>query len=115
MHGVTAKEVELYAASFIADDVWRNAGMARRTLDRAMLSTDLVGDHDYQNSRIYTDLCRPNTDIFHGVMVTGSLPDKGVFSLGIHRPRRAKSLASFSLQLPAGSSAPTRPRCAFWK
>jgi DNA-binding CsgD family transcriptional regulator len=42
-------------------------------------------------ARIYSELCRPNTDIFHGVMVTGTLPEQGLFSLGIHaagaRPR----------------------------
>lgn len=87
MQGVTAREVELYAGSFLPDDVWRNAAIERRILDRVVLGTDLVTENDYRHSRIYTDLCRPNTDIFHGVMVTGSMPDGGVFSLGIHRPR----------------------------
>jgi hypothetical protein len=95
MHGVTAREVELYAAHFLADDVWRNAAIERRIIDRVVLGTDLVSDADYHNSRIYTDLCRPNTDIFHGVMVTGALsPAGGVFSLGIHRPRVAKAFSS---------------------
>jgi DNA-binding CsgD family transcriptional regulator len=49
-----------------------------------------VSNLDWQNSRIYTDLCVPHTDIFHGVMVTGTLADGGLYSLGIHRPRRSK-------------------------
>jgi DNA-binding CsgD family transcriptional regulator len=90
MQGVTPQEIELYAASFIADDVWRNAAVGQRIVDRVVFGTDLVSEQDYLNSRIYTDLCRPNTDIFHGVMVTGTLPNAGIYSIGIHRPRVAK-------------------------
>jgi DNA-binding CsgD family transcriptional regulator len=89
MHGVTSKEVALYAESFIADDLWRNRAIGQRILDRVVLGTDLVSDLEYRNSRIYTDLVRPNTDIFHAVMVTATLPEGGVCALGIHKPRLA--------------------------
>ena len=98
MQGVTAKEVELYAAHFVPHDVWRNAAIERRIVDKVILGTDLVSDQDYRNSVIYSDLCRPHTDIFHGVMVTGTLPAGGVFSLGIHRPRMAKPFTNAATQ-----------------
>jgi DNA-binding CsgD family transcriptional regulator/PAS domain-containing protein len=87
MHGVTPEEVALYAESFIPDDLWRNRAIGQRILDRVVLGTDLVSDLEYRNSRLYTDLVRPNTDVFHGVMVTATLPGGGAFSLGIHKPR----------------------------
>jgi DNA-binding CsgD family transcriptional regulator len=90
MRGVTPKEVELYANHYLADDLWRNAAVGRRIVDRVVLNSDLVSDLDWRHSRIYSELCQPNTDIFHGVMVTGTLPDGGIYSLGIHRPRRSK-------------------------
>ena len=93
MQGVTAREIELYAEHFLPHDLWRNAAVERRIVDKVVLGTDLVSDRDYQNSLIYTDLCRPHTDIFHGVMTTATLPDGGVFSLGIHRPRTARPFA----------------------
>lgn len=89
MRGVTPQEVALYAEHFMPDDLWRNRAIERRILDRVILGTELVSDLEYQNSRIYTDFVRPNTDVFHGVMVTGTLPGNGVFSLGIHKPRHA--------------------------
>ncbi|WP_147157025.1 helix-turn-helix transcriptional regulator [Reyranella soli] len=89
MKGVTQAEIELYATQYLADDLWRNAAIGRQIVDRVVLNTDLVSDLDWRNSRIYTELCRPNTDIFHGVMVTGTLLEQGLFSLGIHRPHNA--------------------------
>lgn len=91
MQGVTAKEVELYGAHYIADDLWRNAAIGRQVVDRVVLNSDLVSDLEWRGSRIYTDFIRPNTDVFHGVMVTGTLPEGGVYSLGIHRPRVSRS------------------------
>lgn len=90
MQNVTPREIELYASHFVPHDLWRNAAIERRIVDRVILGTDLVSEGDYRDSVIYNDLCRPNTDIFHGVMATGTLPGSGVFSLGIHRPRAAR-------------------------
>ncbi len=101
MKGVAPKEIELNATQYLADDLWRNAAIGRQIVDRVVLNTDLVGDLEWRNSRIYSELCRPNTDIFHGVMVTGTLPEQGLFSLGIHRPRQAspfKAAAASRLQ-----------------
>ena len=101
MKGVTPKEIELYATQYLVDDLWRNAAIGRQIVDRVVLNTDLVGDLEWRNSRIYSELCRPNTDVFHGVMVTGTLPEQGLFSLGIHRPRNAspfKAAAASHLQ-----------------
>jgi DNA-binding CsgD family transcriptional regulator len=101
MKGVTPKEIELYATQYLADDLWRNAAIGRQIVDRVVLNSDLVDDLEWGNSRIYSELCRPNTDIFHGVMVTGTLPGQGLFSLGIHRPRNAspfKAAAAGRLQ-----------------
>jgi len=91
MKGVTPREVELYATHYLADDLWRNAAIGRQIVNRVVLGSELVGDLEWRHSRIYSELCRPNTDIFHGVMVTGMLPDSGLYSLGIHRPRSASS------------------------
>jgi PAS domain-containing protein len=89
MHGVTPREVGLYAESFISDDLWRNRAIGQRNPRPGRSGTDLVSDIEYQNGRLYTDLVRPNTDVFHAVMVTATLPDSGTCSLGIHKPRRA--------------------------
>ena len=99
MLGITPKEVELYGEHYYQDDPWRVAALERGVFDRAVLGTDLVSDLDWQQSRIYCELVKPNTDVFHGVMAVGSLPGGnplegnlpggGVYALGIHRPRRA--------------------------
>lgn len=99
MRGVTAKEVELYAAHYIADDLWINAALGRRLVNRFVLSADLVSDLEWQNSRIYTELCRPNTDVFHGVMSIGMLPGDGHYALGIHRPRRSRPFTTEAAHL----------------
>lgn len=102
MLGITSREAELYGAHYYEDDPWRVAALERRIFDRAVLGTDLVSDLDLQQSRIYCELIRPNTDVFHGVMALGSLPEAspadgglsgGVYALGIHRPRRASPFA----------------------
>jgi DNA-binding CsgD family transcriptional regulator len=98
MRGVTPREVELYATHYLADDLWRNAALDRRIVNRVVLNSELVSNLDWQNSRIYTDLCVPNTDVFHGVMVTGTLPDGGIYSLGIHRPRKSKPFGQSAAQ-----------------
>src|SRR5262245_37720160 len=98
MRGVTPKEVELYAAHYIADDLWINAALGRRLVNRFVLSSDLVSDLEWQNSRIYTELCRPNTDIFQGVMSIGMLPGGGHYALGIHRPRRSRRFTKEAAQ-----------------
>lgn len=99
MLGITPKEAELYGEHYYQDDPWRVAALERGVFDRAVLGTDLVSDLDWQQSRIYCELVKPNTDVFHGVMAVGSLPGGsplegslpggGVYALGIHRPRRA--------------------------
>ena len=85
MLGVTPKEVNLYAKHYVADDLWINISLSRRLLNRAIASGDLVSELEWQNSRIYTELCRPNTDIFHGIVVTGTLPENGLYAMGVHR------------------------------
>jgi len=92
MQGVTPEQVALYAAHYFGDDLWRNAAIGRRITDTAILGSDLVSDLEWRHSRIYAELSRPHTDVFHGVMVAaGMLPQGGgVFSLGIHRPRLAR-------------------------
>lgn len=99
MLGITPREAELYGEHYYQDDPWRVAALERGVFDRAVLGTDLVSDLDWQQSRIYCELVKPNTDVFHGVMAVGSLPGGnppegnlpggGVYALGIHRPRRA--------------------------
>lgn len=88
MQGMTPKVVELYCAHYYEVDPWRMAAIERRVFDRAVLGTDLVSDLDWQNSRVYSELIRPHTDVFHGVMASGTLPGGGVYAFGIHRGRR---------------------------
>jgi hypothetical protein len=38
MRGVTPKEVELYVTHFVNDDLWRNAAIGRRIVDRSSLA-----------------------------------------------------------------------------
>lgn len=89
MQGMIPKVVELYGAHYYEVDPWRMAAIERRVFDRAVLGTDLVSDLDWQNSRVYCELIRPHTDVFHGVMASGTLPGGGVYAFGIHRGRRA--------------------------
>lgn len=93
MQGMTPKVVELYGAHYYEEDPWRVAALERRVFDRAVLGTDLVSNLDWQNSRLYSELVRPHTDVFHGVMASGTLPGGGVYAFGIHRPRRAAPFA----------------------
>lgn len=92
MQGVTPEQVALYGTHYFSDDLWRNAAIGRRIKDTVSLGTDLVSDLEWRHSRIYTELSRPHTDVFHGVMVAaGTVPQGGgVFSLGIHRPRKSR-------------------------
>lgn len=90
IHGMTPKGIELYATEYVADDLWINAAIRRKLLNRGVLSSDLVDDLEWRHSRIYTELCVPTTDIFHGAIVVGTLPEDGVYALGIHRPRMSR-------------------------
>ncbi|WP_020696676.1 helix-turn-helix transcriptional regulator [Reyranella massiliensis] len=89
MQGMIPKVVELYGAHYYDLDPWRLAAIERRVFDRAVLGTDLVSNLDWQNSRVYSELILPHTDVFHGVMASGTLPGGGVYAFGIHRGRRA--------------------------
>jgi len=93
MQGMTPKVVELYGAHYYDCDPWRMAALERRVFDRAVLGTDLVSNLDWQNSRLYSELVRPYTDVFHGVMASGTLPGGGIYAFGIHRGRRAAPFA----------------------
>ena len=55
-----------------------------------VLGTELVSDLEWRHSRIDSELCWPHSDVFHGVMVIGTLPEGGVFALGVHRPWLAR-------------------------
>lgn len=90
IHGMTPKGVELYATEYVGEDLWINAAIRRKLLNRGVLSSDLVDDLEWRHSRIYTELCVPTTDIFHGAIVVGTLPEDGVYALGIHRPRMSR-------------------------
>lgn len=52
----------------------------RRITDAVVLGTDLVSDLEWRHSRIYTELCQPHTDVFHGVMVTAGMLLQGLWS-----------------------------------
>ncbi|TAJ84733.1 hypothetical protein [Reyranella sp.] len=93
MQGMIPKVVELYGAHYYEEDPWRLAALKHRVFDRAVLGTDLVSNLEWQNSRIYSELIRPHTDVFHGVMASCTLPGGGVYAFGIHRPRRAAPFA----------------------
>lgn len=90
LHGMTPKGVELYATEYAADDLWINAAIRRKLLNQGVLSSHLVDDLEWRHSRFYTDFCAPNTDIFHAAIVVGTLPEDGVYALGIHRPRKSR-------------------------
>jgi len=89
MQGMIPKVVELYGAHYYEDDPWRMAALKLGIIDRAVLGTDLVSNLEWQNSRLYSELVRPYTDVFHGIMASGTLPGGGVYGFGLHRPRRA--------------------------
>lgn len=86
---VTTKELDAYAAHFAPHDLWVTEARRRRLHSGAMLGTDLVSDTTWRDSVIYNELCRPNTDVFHGIMTMPVLSDGGVAALGIHRPSSA--------------------------